>query len=198
MATQKFVDFVADQVGVEKNIADMLVTVDSFSQFSFTLLFVQNPDITCSWLLSQLLGKSTQLSDMFCLLAMFKDFFWSIMTLACSNSNSVVSFTLQFCTETHQWCNDMQQYSLVWWLRLTATILVLTSWPKIEFHLLHGCSLGELSNKKRYSMCATTLPSLFGLKCPGMAHHGILPLKVEVHNTRIQSFIKSPLLPIKL
>ena len=92
----------------------------------------------------------------------------------------------------------MQQYSLVWWLRLTATILVLTSWPKIEFHLLHGCSLGELSNKKRYSMCATTtLPSLFGLKCPGMAHHGILPLQVEVHNTRIQSFIKSPLLPIK-
>ena len=126
------------------------------------------------------------------------DWLLQITTLACSNSNSVVSFTLQFCTETHQCCNDMQQYSLVWWLQLTATILVLTSWPKIEFHLLHGCSLGELSNKKRYSMCATTLPSLFGLKCPGMAHHGILPLQVEVHNTRIQSFIKSPLIPIKL
>ena len=71
MATQKFVDFVADNVGVEKSIADRLVTVDSFSQFSFALLFVQNPEITCSWLFSQLLGKSTQLSDMLCLLAKF-------------------------------------------------------------------------------------------------------------------------------
>ena len=71
MATQKFLDFVADRVGAETSNADRLVTVDSFSQFCFTLLFVQNPELACSWVFSQLLGKSTQLPDMLCLLAMF-------------------------------------------------------------------------------------------------------------------------------
>ena len=56
MATQKFVDFVADRVGVEISITDRLVTVDSYSQFSFTLLSVQNPELTRAWLFREFLG----------------------------------------------------------------------------------------------------------------------------------------------